>query len=290
MGPTRLEQLGLRVEQGPDGGVHATLELAEGSGLENPATRQPITQIIFQVQGDRLVHIAPPALVGLQPILLNAVASRTEIALAATSAFDDYLFHIERRSAQLHAMGLHPNLDPETLELSTELEAGPLSLLLSADRLGQFRVSRVQREGREITGLPAFRFELFEFRDRDSLASYLGTLIEERLARPPTVSVGGGAMVRYEEMTRAFGAEAVVPPRSPLEVLVQLRVKGELYRFAAARVMGRTFRGLLASSKGKVWAERFELDAFPGIVPLVAQLLGASPEEVQLVGPDSPQE
>ena len=44
-------------------------------------------------------------------------------------------------------------------------------------------------------------------------------------------------------------------------------------RFAAARVVGRTFRGLLAGGQGKVWAERFDLGEFPGVVPLVARLL-----------------
>jgi hypothetical protein len=67
-------------------------------------------------------------------------------------------------------------------------------------------------------------------------------------------------------------------------------VKGEIYRFAAARVQGRTFRGLLAGTKGKVWAERFELDGFPGIVQLVADLFQVPSEAVQLLGPDSPQE
>jgi hypothetical protein len=73
-------------------------------------------------------------------------------------------------------------------------------------------------------------------------------------------------------------------------VLVHLRVNGAPYRFAAARVVGRTFRGLLASATGKVWADRFELDGFPGIVQLVADLLKVSPEAVQCVGPDVPQE
>jgi hypothetical protein len=257
--------------------------------LRNPATQQPISTITFLAQGDRLVPAAPPAVVGLTPVLLHTVGSREDIAALLSAAFEDYLFHIERRSAQLHSMGLHPSLDPETLVLSTELETGPLSLTLVADRHGQFQVSGAQREGRALTGLPAFRFELFEFRDQNSLATYLSALIEERLARPPA-AVGPGSRVRFEEVARAFGAEAAVPPRGTLEVLVQLRVNGAPYRFAAARVMGRTFRGLLASATGKVWADRFELDGFPGIVQLVAGLLKVSPEAVQCVGPDAPQE
>jgi hypothetical protein len=96
--------------------------------------------------------------------------------------------------------------------------------------------------------------------------------------------------VSYSEISRAFGGQALVPPRSSLEVLVQLSVNGEPYRFAAIRQVGRTFRGLLAGAKGKVWSERFELDDFPGVVRLVAELLQVPPEAVKAVGPDTPQE
>ena len=289
MDTSRLEQLGLRVEQGPEV-LLATLELGEGSALRNPATQQPISAITFQAEGGRLVPWAPPAVVGLTPVSLGSVASRDDISALIATSFDEYLFHIERRSEQLHTMGLHPNLDPESLVLSTELETGLLSLTLVADRHGHFQVNRVQREGRTVSGLPPFRFELFEFRDQNSLASYLSALIEERLARPPASTAGPGARVRYEEIAQAFGPEAVLPPRSTLEVLVHMRVNGAPFRFAAARVMGRTFRGLLASATGKVWADRFELDDFPGIVHLVADQLKVPPEAVQLVGPDAPQE
>lgn len=287
MDTARIEELGLRVEQSPDG-VLATLEL-RGVALTNPATQQSIPTVTFRAEWDRLIPSAPPAVVGLTPVLLSSVASREDISSLVSSAFDEYLFHIERRSAQLHSMGLHPKLDPESLVLTTELESGPFSLTLEADRHGHFQVSRIQRDGRTLSGLPPFRFELFEFRDQNALASYLSALIEERLARPPVAS-GQGGRVRYDEVAQAFGPEAVIPPRSSLEVLVHLRVNGAPYRFAAARVMGRTFRGLLASATGKVWADRFELDGFPGIVQLVADLLKVPPEAVQCVGPDAPQE
>jgi hypothetical protein len=289
MDPSRLEQLGLRVEQGPSGPL-ATLELGEDALLENPVTRQPIPHVTFQLSGERLVPSAPPAVVGLPAALLSSVATRADLSGFIANAFEEYLFHIERRSAQLQTMGLHPNLDPQTLELSAELASGSLSFLLASDRQGQFRLSRVSREGRELAGVPTHRFELFDFRTRESLASYLSALIEERLAQSQGSAGAMPGLVRYEEISRAFGSQAVVPPRSALEILVQVRVKGEIYRFAAARVQGRTFRGLLAGTKGKVWAERFELDDFPGIVQLVADLFQVPSEAVQLLGPDSPQE
>lgn len=284
----RLEQLGLRVEQGA-AGPRAVLDLEQPARLENPVTRQPISRVTFQAEENQLTPIAPPALVGLPPIMLAAVTSREDVARLVSGAFDEYLFHLERRSSQLNALGLSPSVDPETLELSTELEAGPLSFTLVSDRQGNFRVGRARREGEPLASGPAHHFELSEFRERAALANYLTALIEETPSRAPAVSTSKG-LVGYTEISRAFGAQALVPPRSSLEVLVQLTVNGEPYRFAAVRQVGRTFRGLLAGAKGKVWSERFELDDFPGVVRLVADLLQVPPEAVKAVGPDTPQE
>ncbi|EAU64351.1 hypothetical protein STIAU_6518 [Stigmatella aurantiaca DW4/3-1] len=197
---------------------------------------------------------------------------------------------MERRSAQLNALGLHPLVNPETLELSAELASGPLLFTLVADRQGFFRVGKVLRQGTPVESSAVHRFELSEFRERDVLAGYLAALFDEPPARPLPGPLSMRGLVRFSELAERFGTQAIVPPRSHLELLVQMSVNGESYRFAAARLVGRTFRGLLAGSKGKVWAERFELDDFPGIVQLVAGLLKVPPEAVKLMGPDTPQE
>src|SRR5439155_10905721 len=57
-------------------------------------------------------------------------------------------------------------------------------------------------------------------------------------APPPDVPL------HFKEIVAAFGPGASVPGRSQVEVLIELRVGNEQYRFAAARVSGRTFRGL----------------------------------------------
>ena len=118
----------------------------------------------------------------------------------------------------------------------------------------------------------------------------LGLRLEQGAAGPRAVLDLGPPSRLENPVTRQPMAQALVPPRSSLEVLVQLTVNGEPYRFAAVRQAGRTFRGLLAGAKGKVWSERFELDDFPGVVRLVAGLLQVPPEAVKAVGPDTPQE
>jgi hypothetical protein len=289
MDSARLQKLGLRVAT-DDSGVQATLELEGGSAPVNPVTQKPLLSVAFRLSGNQLVPTAPPAVVGLPPIQLGAVVTRGDIVMLVTGAFEEYLFHVERRSAQLNALGLLPKVEPETLDLSTELEAGPLSFTLLSDRQGQFWVGQVRREGVPLSAGIGHRFELAEFREREALASYLTALVEEPSGRPQPAAPTSKGVLRYAELVKAFGEEALLPPRSPLEVLVQLSVKGETYRFATARLAGRTFRGLLAGAKGKVWAGRFELDDFPGIVRWVAGLLGVAPEAVKLVGPEVPQE
>ncbi|HYI00693.1 hypothetical protein [Hyalangium sp.] len=282
----RIEQLGLAVEKGSLG-VRATLELGANSSLENPLTHQRINQITFQVLDDQLLPCAPAAVVALPPILLSVVEVADDIALLITKAFQESLFHIERRSAQLLALGLQPLVDPETLELSAELDSGVTSFVLVMDRVGNFRVGRAQRLGEVLLGQAAHRFELSEFRDREALAGYLGVLIDE--ARAMRQPASPNTVVRFSELAALLGPEAMVPLHCSLEMLVKLSVNGEPYRFAASRLVGRTFRGLLAGTKGMVWAERFELDSFPGIGPLVARLLNVPVELVKLVGEDSPQ-
>ncbi len=283
MDTSRLEQLGLTVEEGA-AGVRATLELH--SILLNPVTRQTVEQVSFQVVGDRLLPTEPPEVAGLAPVLLNAVADAADIEALVSDSFNEAVFHLQRRSSELQLLGLNPDVNPETLQLSAELEEGPVTFTLVSDRLGNFRVARAVKEGEELPGGGTHTFELSEFRERGALAGYLTALFGERAL----AGQAGSGLVRFSELVEAFGASAVVPPSSTVELLTLLEVEGRPYRFAAARVAGRMFRGLLAGGQGKVWAGRFELKDFPGIVRLVAGLLNVPPEAVKLVGPDASQE
>lgn len=287
MDTARLQALGLQVREDA-AGTEAVLDL-ESSPLVNPVTRAFIPEVTFQVMGDRLIPIAPAAVVGLAPVLVGALSDVSDIEALLADAFNEHIFHVQRRSAELQVLGLTPRVDSQTLELSTEVADGDLAVTLVADRLGNFRVARVVRSGDELTNGGGHMLELSEFRERAALTGYLTALFGEPAARPQPVPAAAG-LVRFADIVEKFGTEALVPPRSSLELLAQLQVEGRPYRFAAARVAGRTFRGLLAGPRGKVWAGRFELDEFPGIVRMVADLLKVPPQAVRLVGPDAPQE
>lgn len=289
-----LEQLGLTVTEA-DGVVEAELQLSDGQAF-NPLTRQSIERVSFTVMGDRLLYVGPPEFVGAQPINLAFITGATRLEDLVVKTLNEHLFQLERRSSELTAMGLHPRVDPATLQLTAELEADPLKFIIGANRTGQFRVARVFVDGAELTGAGAdTAFELSEHRDRATLLEFLLAMFREVAEQaeqdhPPSkrkpsltpAPMPPEVALPFKELAKAFG-DASLPPRSTLEVLATVRVNGEELRFAAARVQGRTFRGLLAGSKGKVWADRFELDAFPGIRALVADVLKVSVDDVQVV-------
>ncbi len=281
-----LEDLGFTVRD-DEGSPKVELDLSSAQ-LINPFTRQVIGRAVFSVVGDRLMVVDPPELVGAPPVMVARIERLSDVEEHLVDAFNESMFHLSRRSSELSALGLSPHVDPRSLELSAVVHAGPLELVIVSDRMGNFRVGRAVKNGDEIS-VSSQAFELSEFRDRRALEGYLAALLGENLSEPAPQKAessppdGACDFVRYGDVVDRFGHLAVVPARTQLEVLVDIRVGKEAYRFAAARVAGRTFRGLLAGSTGKLWAERFELDEFPGVRALVAGVLGV-PQEQVLVG------
>lgn len=304
MDESRLRAIGLSART-TEAGVEAELELA--SALVNPLTRSFLTRVAFSVVGDRLVAVEPPELLGIAPIDVSKLERAGDIEKQVHTAFHDHIFQIQKRSAELQTLGLAARVDPKKLSLTSEvMTPNGWQFLLASDKRGNFRVAAARRDGREQSVVPGPSFELSEFRDRASLVAYLSALFEPEAkdaarGAPPTLTpiparapaltpaatpaAGPARELRYAELARLFSGGAIVPPAANVELLVELKVNGAVYRFAAARVRGRTFRGLLAGAKGKVWAERFDLDEFPGVIPLVADLLGV-PQDAVVVESD----
>ncbi|MCA2977035.1 MAG: hypothetical protein INH41_23470 [Myxococcaceae bacterium] len=282
-----LEGLGLKVIDS-DGVVEAEFELTSGLAL-NPLTRTPVGSVSFTLLGDRLLYVGPPEFVGAQPINLAFLSASSRLEDLVVQTLNDHLFQLERRSSELAALGVSPKVDPSTLQLSAELERGPFRFTLGASRAGQFRVSRCYHDGQELTIHAPTAFELSEFRTRAALEDYLYAMFSDVAGSPtpperpkaepaPDVDVSLSMKALFE----AFG-DAVVPPRTVIEFVCELKVAGQTVRFAAARVQGRTFRGLLAGPAGKLWADWFELAEFPGIRALVSDVMGVPIEQIEVV-------
>jgi hypothetical protein len=282
-----LESLGLKVTE-VDGVIEAMLELTSGLAM-NPLTRQVIGSVSFTVMGDRLLYVGPPEFVGAQPIRIPLLSTQTRLEDIVVETLNEHLYQLERRSSELSALGINPKVDPSTLQLGALLERGGFTFLLGASRTGQFRIIECRFEGREVPmGAPA-PFELSEFRDRSALEDFLYAMFAEgsgsggSAERATPVGVPEfDASLTMKALYEAFG-DASVPPRSVMEFFCELVAGDTTVRFAAARLSGRTFRGLLAGPKGKIWADRFELDEFPGIRALVSELLGIPIEQIEVV-------
>ena len=267
--------------------------------MANPISRRFIERATFRLDDGRLVATEPPELAGLPPIAVMGITRISEFEARLQAAFDDAVLCLQRRAAELRALGLQPRVDPQSLQLSADMSAQTLELRIEADKQGQFRVVRARSGGEEIPVPAHSGFELSEFRDLHALAMFLEALVtEEEPERtepgvvPPSsdaewVALPHGALV-LEDLASRFGGRAVVPIRTPVEIVVDLGVGKEVYRFAASRVVGRTFRGLLAGPRGKVWADRFELEAFPGVVALAARELKVREGEVKVLGLAAP--
>lgn len=279
MSSERVYQLGLFVRRSA-AGLEADLSL-ESESLVNPITGMRIEQASFMVVGERLMALDPPELVGLPPLALADFDTAGQLRNWVVADFKRMLSELERRSAELRALGISPEVDPETLHLTAGFGDAEARFDVSSDKRGNFRIARVQYRGKDLGVSGSQTFELSEFTDAPSLIRNLRSLVG--LPFPPEVPKAAAApAVHLSEVARVFGDAALVPPRTPLELLIEFRARGRVYRFAAARVKGHTFRGLLAGPEGKVWAERFELEQFPGIVPFASGLLGVDEHEIEL--------
>ena len=291
-----LEQLGLDVTEA-DGVVEAELVLQGGQAL-NPLTRKVIERVSFTIMGDRLLYVGPPEFVGAQPINVAYLSPNSRLEDLITQTLTDHLFQLERRSNELSALGISPRVDPSTLQLTADLEKAPLKFTIGASRTGQFRIMRTLNDGVELTNAGQNVFELSEFFDKRALEDFLFALFSDVVATPEEqpepvgsatitsspsllVAASSAQALSFRELFDAFG-DAKLPPRSPLEVVADVNVKGQRLRFAAARVQGSTFRGMLAGPTGKIWADRFELDEFPGIKGFISELMGVPYDDVEV--------
>lgn len=279
MEPQRLEQLGLTIRDS-DVGPEAELELQ--AQLMNPLTRQMLDKVVFALVGERLIAIEPPEFIGLPPINAASVQRGSEIESQLADAFNENILHVQRRSKELQALGVSPKVDHRTLALSVDLSAEGHSFTIQSDKRGNFRLTRAVKGSEVLQISGSDQFELSEFRDQRALGGYLLAMVGGAPAGPDPTTPRASGSLNYGALVKAFGKSAVIPPTTAVELVVPISVNGAKYRFAAARVEGELFRGLLAGPAGKVWSDRFELSSFPGIAATVAKALGVDEAAVQV--------
>ncbi len=278
----RLTELGLGVTD-TEAGLEAVLQL--GTPLLNPLARRPIATGVFALAEQRLIPLEPAELVGLPPLTLDGVRNRSELEQQLAGAFHTHLITLQRRSSELRALCCAPQVDPETLVVAARVDDPPFHFVLAGDKRGLLRVIEVARDGEASLTDVGAPFDLSDFPNRAGLFAHLRALVSSPGAERGR-SAATSQLVRpidYREVLEHFGEAAWIPATANIDVVVTVRVQGTAYRFAATRVRERTFRALLAGPTGKVWADQFELDGFPGVPAIVAAALGIPTAEVDVV-------
>jgi hypothetical protein len=272
----RLAQLGLTVADAGEG-LEAVLSLDQA--VVNPLTRRVLPAVTFALEEDCLIPLEPPELVGLPPLSVGGMSGRAELEQQLLASFEQHVHLLQERTRELRALGISPRVEPDSLELHAEVEAGDLRFEVTGDKRGTLRITQVFRAGTPLRSELGEPFTPTRFTDRAEMAAYLLGLVG-----PPAAATGQGFGLTFAELAERFGRFARVPEGGTAEVVVDFRVHGERYRFVAARVKGRTFRALLAGPDGKKWADHFTLDDFAGVADVAARALGVQPGEVEWLG------
>ncbi len=276
-GPDRLAQLGLTVQEGA-AGPEVVLPLQRS--VVNPLTRRLVPAVTLAVAEELLIPVDPPELVGLPPLSVDAATEAPELEARLLAGFEEHVERLQAMASRLEALGLTPCVEPGSLEVRAEAQVGGMRLLLGGDKQGKLRILEVHRAGALLRTEVGAPFALGQFPDAAALQAHLSSLLGEATA--PRTGLG------YGELAERFGPAARVPPASALEVVCDFTVRGQRYRFVAARVRGRTFRGLLAGPDGKKWADHFQLEDFAGVADVAARALGVSPGDVSWIEGEEP--
>src|SRR5262249_12498549 len=193
---------------------------------------------------------------GPPPLSVSELGDRGELEAQLRAAFEEHVAGLERRVEELRALGISARVDPESLEIQGELELGPLRFVLAGDKRGNLQINQIYRSGALVGSEVGPPFDPNGFGSAEALGPWLRGQAGPPMEPQPPPGVG------YRELLERFGNAARLPPRSGVEVIVDFRVRGERYRFVAARVRGRLFRALLAGPDGKKWGDHFNLEDF----------------------------
>ena len=273
----RLAQLGLTVQEGA-AGPEVVLPLQRS--VVNPLTRRPVPAVTLALAEAVLIPVDPPELVGLPPLAVDTLTEAPDLEARLLAGFDEHVAGLEAMASRLEALGLQPCVDPGSLEVRAEAQVGGLRVLLGADKQGKLRIFEVYRAGALLRSEVGAPFALAQFPNAAALQTHLLAAVGDAGAHR--------AGIGYGELAERFGPAARVPSTSALELVSDFTVGGERYRFVAARVRGRTFRGLLAGPDGKKWADHFQLEDFLGVADVACRALGVTPGEISWLEEDEP--
>lgn len=282
----KLSSLGIGVQLAADGQtLQGGLRFA---ALKHPMSSAPIPGSRFVVVGHDKLQFLDPPLCGLPPIdyfdLDRAAAIEDRLGLA----FRVRLGYLRDAAGRMAALKLVARADPDRLVAVAEVRtvSHSFELVGGPDGIRVGRVGTPSGKGFAVSeSFPPLRLE--EFQSLTDLELFLSDAVAQMppAGAPPSAApkaqparllpVPPGPGTLGFSLLQRFGPEAslAVGPNGRLEVSQDFDLGGTRLRFTAAHEGGPLFRGQLASNQGVRWADRIDLNRFPGILELVATVL-----------------
>lgn len=287
----KLSALGVPVRLAAD---RETLEgeLAFSGRVVHPATGQPIARARFVVAGHDKLRFVDPPLAALGEVNFYEHDRSASLEQAVAQASGRRAAALQDVAARMRALRLEAALDPERLAVRSVVKTATHAFEILGG-VEAVRVSRVAPVGGQPFEVAAEfpPLELSEYATPTDLESYLVGAVPRMRAAPAAPRPAGAATatvvatppprnaLTLATLARVFGEDAILAPNAMVE-LVQEFVSGNTrLRFVASREMGTRFKGRLIGPNGDVWADRFDLEHFPGPRKVVALALGAPEAE-----------
>ena len=301
----KLAALGIPVRLGAD---RETLEgdLAFATRLPLPPGGTPVVRGRFVVEGHDHLRFVEPPLSALAPVRFQEVERSGELEARVGGLVADRVAELDDLAARLRALRVEAAVEPGRLLVRAVVKTSRNAFELLGGPEG-VRLARAAPVGGKPFEVPPSvpRVVLGEHASAASLGAWLEARLGEvqgaaqgvptqgvpppqpgaASTRPAAPRPAPGAGVLEEQppprnavtlgrLVEAFGADAVVAPTAALELVREYRDASTQYRFVATREVGPAFRGRLIGPGGDVWADRFDLDRFPGVTRVVAGALG----------------
>ncbi|BDG06509.1 hypothetical protein [Anaeromyxobacter oryzae] len=292
----KLSALGVPVRLAAD---RETLEgeLAFSGRVVHPATGQPLARGRFVVVGHDKLRFVDPPLASVGELNFYEHERSTSLEQALAQALARHAAALQDVAARMRALRLEAALDPERLAARAVVKTAThaFEILGGVDAVRVSRVAPVGGQPFEVApGFPPL--ELSEYASPTDLEIYLVNAVPRMQAAPAPVRAAAtppGAVVAtppprnaltLAALARVFGEDAILAPNAMVELVQEFVYGNTRLRFVAAREVGTRFKGRLIGPNGDVWADRFELENFPGTRKVVALALGApdveaAPEE-----------
>jgi hypothetical protein len=276
-------------------------ELAFSGRVVHPASGQSIPRARFLVEGHDHLRFPDPPLSTLGPVNFYEHERVVGLEQAVAVALARQGAALQDVAARMRALRLEAGIEQERLAVRAVVKTATHAFEILGTPEG-VRVSRVAPVGGRpfevAADFPALT--LAEYASPTDLEIYLVNAVP-RMAAPAAAGAPAAARpaqpgelepmppprnaLTLASLVQAFGTGSIVAPNAAVELVQEYEWAHTRYRFVATREMGTRFRGRLIGPGGDVWADRFDLESFPGTAKVVALALGV-PEQ----GPAAPAE